>query len=92
MASGNIASRSGTSSPANAVGKKQRFGKSNYSIELSGDFVQESVSEEEGIFTAVWRSSDMSFDKNARLTFSVRADSTIISGDTTPEDFDRDRT
>lgn len=82
--SGNIASRSGASSPANSVGRKQRFGKSNYSIELPGDFVQESVSEEEGIFTAVWRSSDMSFDKNARLTFSVRTDPTITAGSRPP--------
>lgn len=82
--SGNIASRSGASSPANSVGGKQRFGKLNYSIELPGGFVQESVSEEEGIFTAVWRSSDMSFDKNARLTFSIRTDSTIVAGSRPP--------
>lgn len=83
-AAGSTVSNSSPSKTAVPTGQRQRFGKSSYSIELPGDFVLENVAEEEGLFTATWRSSNMSLDRNARLTFSLRFDPTIVAGSRPP--------
>lgn len=83
-AAGSNVADSRASKPAMPAGQRQRFGKSNYSIELPADFVLENVAEEEGLFTATWRSSNMSLDRNARLTFTLRFDQTIVAGSRPP--------